>query len=250
MNYNTFNNKIISFIEKYPFFADSIVLFRTNDILKTSDFLNWRLDVKYPEIEKVFEKILVIESELDEIEKEFQNVFFGDLYYKKEYFNRLNDFKKVIEIIKIFYNENEEKKFNLINEYFWVDIIRIWKILENKNFYIDYFKNNSSILPKEKIEELENTLIEAGEIKFYFEEALKYLKLDCFWKVKIWDATSIIHTNFNKLWWEIIIPKTRQISIKKLLELIIHEIDWHCVQFSNAEWLFSWSINFLKARYY
>jgi hypothetical protein len=73
---------------------------------------------------------------------------------------------------------------------------------------------------------------------------LKYLNLENNWKVKIWDTTSIVHTNFNENWWTIIIPKTRKVSLKKLIELIIHEIDWHCVQFSNAKWLFSGSIRF------
>jgi len=241
------NNVIIRFIEKYPFFVDPIVLFRTDSKYKRSDFLTGYLNFSYPEIDEKLLLLPLIEKELKNIDRNLKETIFDKQAYNKKYANRIEDFHKVIKIIKIFYNENEQEKFNLINDYFWVDIEKVWKILENKDFYLNYFKTDLVLLNENKIINLKNIKIWAEKIKFYFEEALIFLKLDSFWKVKIWDVTSIVHTNFNEKWGEILIPKNRVISIKKLLELIIHEIDWHCSQFSEVEWIYSWSIRFSKS---
>ena len=244
------NKEIINFIEKYPFFTDPIVLFKTDNEISKDIFINWKLEVNYPKIKDASRNIQNIELKLNNIynilEKTdiINNNNNNNIESKNQYKERLNDFLKIIKIIKIFNNENEQEKFNLINEYFWVDIEKISVILGNKNYLLSYFSSENPILNKKEIEKHKNTFIFSKEIKKYFIEALKYLNLEKNWKVKIGDSTSIIHTNFNELWWEIIIPENKKINIKKLLELIIHEIDWHCVQFSNAKWLYSWSIRF------
>jgi hypothetical protein len=241
---NILNELIIRFIEKYPFFTDPIILFKTNSKLSKNDFVSWNLKAKYPEIEKLNKNINIIKTELENIKNILEKTDFSDLGYKNEYVNRLNDFLDIVKIIEIFYDKDEKEKFKLINKYFWVDINKIWEILENKNYLLNYFSLNNPILSPEEIEKYKETTLNSTEIKRYFTESLKYLNLEKNWKVKIGDTTSIIHTNFNEFWWELIIPKDKKVNIKKLLELIIHEIDWHCVQFSNAKWLYSGSIRF------
>ena len=247
MDLNYFNKILIKFIEKYPFFVDPIVIFRTDSEIKKSYFSSWIIDFNYPEIDKILKIVDVLEKELKKISLELNNIVFEEKYIKEEYINRIDDFYKILKIIKIFYNEDEEEKFNLINEYFGIDLKQIWNIFKNRIFYLNYFKTDSFLLKEEQIIFLKNNEIGAEKIKFYFEEALKYLNLDSFWKIKVDNSISIVHTNFNKKWWEIIIPKYRIINLQKLLELIIHEIDWHCVQFSEVEWLYSWSIRFSKS---
>lgn len=241
------NIQIIKLIEKYPFFTDPIVLFKTDNQLSYKDYLNWELEVNYPEIRKLKKNISSIKIELENIKTILEKTEFLDLNYKNEYKKRLDDFSKIIKIIEIFYNKNEKEKFNLINNYFWVDLKKIWQILENKNYLLNYFNYENQILSSENIQKYKNIILSSQEIKKYFIEALKYLKLEKNWKVKIGNSTSIIHTNFNEKWWEIIIPQKKQANIKKLLELIIHEIDWHCIQFSNAKWLLSGSIRFSQS---
>ena len=236
------DKEIINFIEKYPFFTDPIVLFKTNNQVSKDIFLNTQLEIEYPEIKKISKNINIIEAELENIKSILKKN--SDLIYKKEYNKRLNDFSKIIQIINIFYNKDEEKKFKLINEIFWVDLWKIWEILNSKEKLLKYFKTENKILGNKKIKLLKNSKLNSEEIKKYFIKSLEYLNLEKNWKVKIGNSTSIIHTNFNKLGWEIIIPEDKKVNVKKLLELIIHEIDWHCVQFSNSKWLFSGSIRF------
>lgn len=234
--------QIINLIEKYPFFTDPIVLFKTNSNINNKRFLSDKLDLNYPEINN--KKIEEIKKDLDIINDLLANIIFKDKEEKNNYSNKINDFYKILRIIKIFNNTDEKEKYNLINEIFWINSDKIWKTLKNKEYLINYFNTSKSILKKDKITYFKEKELNSKEIQKYFMEALKFLKLEKNWKVKIGDSTSIIHTNFNELWWEIIIPENRKINIKKLLELIIHEIDWHCLQFSNAEWLYSGSIRF------
>jgi len=118
MNLKYLNNLLIRFIEKYPFFVDPIVLFRTDTKYKRKDFLKGYLNFNYPEIDEKLLFLTVIEKDLREIDKKLEETIFEKEIYREKYKNRIDDFHKVIKIIKIFYNENEEEKFNLINSYF------------------------------------------------------------------------------------------------------------------------------------
>ncbi len=238
------NKNIIKLIEKYPFLTDPITLFKTDTNLENLNYKSWILNINYPEINKHKKEIKKINLKLNYILEEIKKTKFENKFLKKEYIKRIKDFKKIIKLIKIFNKKNEKQKQNLLNSYFNINLNKIWKILKNKNQLIKYFKTKKSKLNKNEILFLNKTLVNSKQIQYYFEESLKYLNLEKNWKIKIWDTTSIVHTNFNKNWWEIIIPKKRKINLKKLIELIIHEIDWHCVQFSNAKWLFSGSIRF------
>jgi len=238
------DKEIISLIEKYPFLTDPITLFKTDSNLEKIDYKSWFLDINYPEINKYKKQTKTINLKLNNILDKIKKTNFKDKFIKKEYIKRIKDFKKITKLIKIFNKKNEKQKQILLNSYFHINLKKIWKILKNKNKLINYFQTKEIILKNKEKSYLNKTIINSKQIKKYFEEALKYLNLDKNWEVKIGDTTSIVHTNFNKNWWKIIIPQSRKISLKKLIELIIHEIDWHCVQFSNANWLFSWSIRF------
>lgn len=241
------DKEIINFITKYPFVTDPIVLFNPEKIPSKKEIIKWKLDLKYPEIDKNLKNINKVKEDFFELVSIIENHKFKNRYNEIEYKERIKDFYKIIRIIEIFYEKEEYEKFNLINEYFWIDFELLDEIFCNENKLKEAFKNEKWLISKEKKKSFENTIVDCYEIKKYFDIALKYLDLDKSWRVKIWEVISIVHTNFNQKWWEILIPKNYKTNIKHLIELIAHEIDWHCVQFSNCKWLFSWSIRFSKS---
>jgi hypothetical protein len=52
------------------------------------------------------------------LEKEIRKTNFNHIELKNEYLERINDFFKIIRIIEIFEQENEEEKYNLIIDLF------------------------------------------------------------------------------------------------------------------------------------
>lgn len=241
------DHEIQWFITKYPFVTDPIVLFNPKSSPTKKDFLNWELNLDYSDIRNCKKNIDFIKKDFYKIINILQTTKFETIYLKIEYSERMKDFYKVLRIIEIFDNDEEYEKYNLINEYFWIDFKLLDKIFLDKDTLTNEFSTKKAYLSKEKIEELNDTFIKADEIKLYFDEALMFLWLNTNWKVVVWDVVSIVHTNFNRLWWEIIIPKKTKVSIRRLLALIAHEIDGHCIQFTNCTTLSSWWIRYSKS---
>lgn len=241
------NKQIFRFITKYPFVTDPIVLFNPEEIPKSDKILNLELDLNYKLIEENIKIIDSIKNELYDIVKLIHKERFNNLYLKIEYLERIKDFYKVIRIIEIFHEKEEYEKYNLINEYFWIDFELLEEIFLNKEILEKEFRCKKKFLKDSTLSKLEATFIDSKWIKNYFEKALEFLWLENIWKVKIWDVISIVHTNFNEIWWDLVIPKDYNINIKRLLILISHEIDWHCTQFSNCDSLSSWWIRYSKS---
>ena len=227
--------------------TDPIFLFNPEKFPNREELISWKLDLRYPEIDKLREKLVEIKKDFYSLLKEVEKYNFGTNYIKIQYLERFKDFYKVIRIIECFYDEEEYEKYNLINEYFWINFELLDRVFEDKEFFTNELDKFKWILTEKQKKYFENTYIKADKIKYYFEEALKYLKLENKWKVEIWDAISIWHRDFNEWWWKILIPKEKEITLKRLFSLIAHEIDGHSVQFSSCEWLFSWSIRFSKS---
>lgn len=241
------DKQIIDFIKEYPFFTDPIVLFKPDKVPHKKELNTKKIKLKYSKIDEVLSKIESIDHDFKKIKDHLKTIKFDDDFLKKEYSKRIDDFSKIIKIIKSFYKSDEKDKFLCVNNYFWIDFKIIEKVLENKEFLQENINSSYKLLTKEESKKY-NRKIHAEEIKYYFEEAINYLWLQENWKVKVETTViSIVHTNFHAVWWELIIPKNRVVSIKRLIWLIAHEIDWHCAQFSNNCWLFSWSIRFNKS---
>ena len=241
------NKQIIKLVTKYPFLTDPIVLFNPSRIPSQKEILSWELNLVYPEIDKNIKIIDEIKKDFFKITDLLIKVKFDSLYLEVEVSERLKDFHKIIRIIEIFYDKKEYEKYNLINEYFWIDFELLEEIFERREVLENHFSIKEGILKRKEISKLEQTLVGADEIKFYFDEALKFLDLENNWKVLTWDVISIVHTNFNKKGGEIMIPKNIEIDAKRLLGLIAHEIDGHCVQFTNCDCLAGGTIRYSKS---
>ncbi|MDD5769881.1 MAG: DUF1704 domain-containing protein [Candidatus Gracilibacteria bacterium] len=235
-----FDNKLINFIKKYSFISDPIFLFYPENIPENLDFSTGKLDLKYPNIDKALEKIDLIKKEYFEIIKLFNEVEILDNFLKEQYKKRLDEIGLIFEIIKHFYNEDETKKFELITKYFGVDLDFCKnEVLKNKQIIFDEFNalKEKSYLFDDIYKKIKNRLDEEVsdiEIKYYFEKALKFLKIDKYWKVVIDEnAMSFVHGDFNNNGGTIFIPKNRTIKLSYLILLIIHEIDGHSKQFTN-----------------
>lgn len=241
------DKEIIKLVTKYPFLTDPIVLFNPSKIPSKENILKWTLNLQYPEIDKSQIDLNKIKNNYYKVIDILNETIFETIYSKIEYSHRLKDFYKVIRIIEIFYDKNEYEKYNLVNEYFWIDFELLEEIFSNKELFINEFNYKKPLLSERKILKLENKEINSSEIKFYFIESLKFLWLEKNWKVVIWDAVSIVHSNFNEKWGDIIIPREKTVNIKVLLWLIAHEIDWHCIQFTNCNYLSSWTIRYSRS---
>lgn len=231
---------MLKLIDKYSFLSDPIFLFNPSKFPEEKDFYAQKLELDYSLIEKVFKDIKNLKKWYLEIQEIFEKTKFWDDFLKNEYKKRIGKIWEVIKIIEVFYNEDEQEKFDLITDYFWVDLdfckkeilpninivkIEFDKIMKNKIFFEKTYNKTKKFL---------NKTFEAKEIKYYFEEALKFLDLSQFWKVEITDkVNSIVHWEFDQIWWKIFIPKDRILGFERLFTLLIHEIDWHTVQFTN-----------------
>ncbi len=244
---NKLNDKIIKLVTKYPFLTDPIVLFNPSKIPSKKEILSWKLNLKYPQIDKVLWNIKTLKQDFFKIIDLLIATEFDNIYLKVEFSERLKDFYKIIKVIEIFYDAEEYEKYNLINEYFWIDFELLEEIFNRREILEKHFSNKQWLLKNKEIQTLEQTFINADKIKFYFDEALEFLGLNSNWEILAWDVISVVHTNFNDGWGEIIIPKNIEISVKRLLELIAHEIDGHCVQFTNCDCLSWWTIRYSKS---
>lgn len=256
MNLKNLDLKISAFFEKYYFFSDPIFLFNPKKLPREEDYYKQRLNLKYPLIDQALENIEEIKKWYKDIKETYNKVNFSNDFFKKEYKKRINKIGKIISLIEVFYKEDEQEKFDLITNYFWVDLdFCINEILENYEIIDKEFKKiekNAYLFDDLyiKYKNFKDKKFDAKDIKFYFEKALKYLKIKKYWKVVItYEVSSIVHWEFNQNWWKIFIPKNKVVNFERLIALIIHEIDAHCRQFTNKNkyWLYSWDIRFANS---
>ncbi len=256
MNLKNLDLKISVFFEKYYFFSDLIFLFNPKKLPREEDYYKQRLNLKYPLIDQALENIEEIKKWYKDIKETYNKVNFSNDFFKKEYKKRINKIGKIISLIEVFYKEDEQEKFDLITNYFWVDLdFCINEILENYEIIDKEFKKiekNAYLFDDLyiKYKNFKDKKFDAKDIKFYFEKALKYLKIKKYWKVVItYEVSSIVHWEFNQNWWKIFIPKNKVVNFERLIALIIHEIDAHCRQFTNKNkyWLYSWDIRFANS---
>jgi len=241
------NNQIIKLVTKYPFLTDPIVLFNPSEKPSKKDILSGKLKLKYPEIDKNLKKLEKIKKDFFKVNSLFIKSQFRTKYFEVEVQERLKDFYKVIKIIELFYEKEEFEKYNLINEYYWIDFELLEEIFENEQILKEWFINKTPLISAKEIKKLEKKELNAKEVKYYFKKALVKNDLDENWNVTIGDVISVVHTNFNKNWWDIIIPKKYTTTAKKMLELIAHEIDWHCIQFTNCDCLSSGTVRYSQS---
>lgn len=237
---------LIKFIKKYNFISDHIFLFYHKNNIPEIDFSRWILNLEYPILDGAIKKLNQIEEEYLEILEIFKNLDFNDDFLKEQYKKRISEIDAIIKIIKHFNDYDEKLKFDLITKSFWVDLQLCFDISRDEDIILSEFNNfEKEYLHFEDIYNKVKTRLtdefDAKSIKLYFEEALKYLKIDKNWSVEIRDdITSIVHWEFRNNWWKILIPADKVVSFDRLFVLIIHEIDWHAKQFtcSNKAWIF------------
>lgn len=243
---------ISKFINKYKFFSDHIFLFYGDISSSEINYNLWMPDINYNNLDCAKKDILNIKAAYQEILLLFYNTKFENTFLKLQYKKRLDEFSLIINVIESFYNENEKLKFDLVTKSFWVDLDLCEKISKDSDIILDEFKslNIYSYIFNEEYNILKykhNITYDSKAIKYYFQQALKYLKIDKNWKVKISEnVDSIVHWNFSNKWWTIFIPPYKGISLERLIILIVHEIDTHCIQFTwkNKQWIFSPLIRF------
>jgi hypothetical protein len=227
-----------NFIEDFPFFSDPIFLFNPSRIPSRTELLSRDFsDVRYPLVDQIQEILPDIELRYKAILKIFQETYFEDAVVENEYFNRIWSLGKIIRLIKIFYISDETEKFNIITEYFGIDIDICWEIAYSsfEEMQNEFSSESHWFFLSDNQNEFLNTYIKAEEIKKYFEYAIAFLWIDKYWNVEInTSVLAIIHGNFINNWGTIYIPANYRSTYKELLALIIHEIDGHCRQFTYS----------------
>lgn len=248
-DFDYLDTKIIELTLKYPFLPDPIVLFKPDWGIQSSHIDSWILNLNYPFLQSAKSKVQEAKNDLHSIFEILIQTDFESEFLRYQYDKRLNDFSDILKIIENFNNEDESRQFELINSIFGVDIQLFDEIIANEKKVYNEFENYCShrdIQTVKMIEWLKDKQFDAKQIKHYFEESLKYLWILDKWNVRITDDVIVImHTNFNNWWWEVLIPDGKIINLERLLALIIHELDWHCKQFTNNNCgIFKGSIRF------
>lgn len=244
------------FIKEFSFISDPIFLFNPRDVPEKLDFSSWILELEYPLIDEILKNISNMKNGYETLISIFYKINFTNDFLKDQYKKRVEEIWLIIEIIECFYDKDETKKFDLITKYFWVDLdLCKNEILKNKQIISNEFDSllSNSYLFDDVYHKIKDRLeeeINADQIKYYFEEALKFLKIEKYWEVEISDKVlSVVHWDFTENWGKIYIPKNRKIKLSYLFPLIIHEIDWHSKQFTNFWdiWLYKANIRFSKS---
>lgn len=140
-------------------------------------------------------------------------------------------------MIRDFYLPDEQKKCEIITRYFGIDLDYCeQKVIPHKDYifaWISILQNQCFNLNEEILKDIETTMVDAKEIKRYFEAALVFLGIEQYWQVRIDNKVlAIVHGNFTEHGGVIFIPSSHNISLKRLLLLTIHEIDGHARQFT------------------
>lgn len=235
---NIIDAALQSFIRDFPFFSDPIFLFNPSRIPSKEELLSNNLgDVRYPLVDQMQERLPDIYIRFHNIRKVFQETSFEDSTIENEYLYRLQSLEKIIRLIEIFYSPDETEKFNIVTEYFGIDVDICWEIADIWTQYIqDEFLSISPLMNLSQSQKiLFHTSIRAEEIKEYFEMAILFLWLEKNWVVEVSDSIlAIVHGDFEWNWGKVYIPANYTCSYQGLLALIIHEVDGHCRQFTNS----------------
>jgi len=112
-----------SFIRDFPFFSDPIFLFNPSRIPSREELLSNNFDdVRYPLVDEMQTRLPDIQLRYNNIRKIFQETSFEDNTIENEYLCRIQSLEKIIRLIEIFYSPDEVEKFDIITEYFGIDV--------------------------------------------------------------------------------------------------------------------------------
>lgn len=259
MDFVSYDNLIKKFFLENSYLSDHIFLFYIDKKTTDVDYKKWFLYLDYPNVNFLKWKENELKKDYNKLLLLFDDVEFESDFLKVQYQKKLGEIWNILELINCFYDKNEEKKFHLVTKSFWVDLdFCREEVLKNQDLIINYFSDLLIESKKydvifSKIQEFVWYTFNSTQIKFYFEEALKYLKISDFWDVEITNNVwSIVHWGFTNNKGVIYIPSDANVSFERLFNLIIHEIDWHAKQFSNfsSELLFSSLVRFSNSEEY
>lgn len=220
----------IDFIDVYPFFGDPIFLLYPDNVPTWEDLLRddaWKEKVRYPLVDSLQSYVDKMRKEIQEL-KENIDISTKDDWIAAQYTKRFSQFEDIVWMIEFFYQKDEQRKFEIITDYFGIDILYCQQILDRYEQIKDFFDDIPSLDIK-----IQESTFWAQEILWYFQKALQFLDLDSYWQVKVSDTVmAIVHGEFTEHGGTIFIPASRVVSTKKLLSLVIHEIDAHAKQFT------------------